>query len=87
VMLASCQIFPVVYIKWRPQNDLSSLSEEQASIIFLFSVSGAALCYAGLTPNHPRGLHQVEAAEGLVLLVCRTCLDNTPILCIRSGTV
>jgi hypothetical protein len=64
-----------------------SLSAEQASITFLLSVSGAALFYAGLTPNLPRGQHQVEAAEGLVLLVSRTGLDNIPTSCIRSAAL
>jgi hypothetical protein len=35
------QIFPVVSIKWRPQEDLSSLWAEYASIMFQLSVSGA----------------------------------------------
>jgi hypothetical protein len=86
-MLASCQIFPVVGIKWRPQEDMSSLSAEQASITFLFSVLGAMLCNAGLTPDLPRGQHQVEATGELVLLVSRTSLDYIPILYIRSGAV
>jgi hypothetical protein len=67
-MLAARQIFPVVGIKRRPQEDLSFWSAEQALITFLFSVLGAALCGAGLTPNLPRGQHQVEAAGGLVPL-------------------
>jgi hypothetical protein len=45
VMLASRQIFPVVSIKWRLQDDLSTLSAEVALI------TGAALCDAGLTPD------------------------------------
>jgi hypothetical protein len=85
VMLASRQIFPVVSIKWRPQKDFSSLLSEPASITFLLSVSGAALCDAGLTPDLPRGQHQVEAAERFFLLVIRTSLDNIPTFCIRSG--
>jgi hypothetical protein len=51
-----------------PQGDLSSLSAEQASITFLLSVSGAALCYDDLTLDLPRGQHQVEAPGGLVPL-------------------
>jgi hypothetical protein len=86
-MLASRQIFRVVSIKWRPQEDLSSLSAEQASTTFLLSVSGAALCDAGLTPNLSCGQHQVEAAVELVLLVSRTGLDNIYTVCIRSGAV
>jgi hypothetical protein len=82
VMLASRQIFPVVSIKWRPQDDLSSLSAELALIIFLLSVSGAALSDAGLTPDLPRGQYKVEATGGLVLLVSRTGL---PTFSIRSS--
>jgi hypothetical protein len=78
---------PMVSIKWRLQEDLSSLSAEQASITFLFCEAGAVLCYAGLTPDLPRGQYQVEAAGGLVLLVSRTGLDNIPTFSIRSGTV
>ncbi len=51
--------------KWRPQEDLSSLWEEQASITFRLSVSVAALCDAGLTPDLPRGQHQVEPRKDL----------------------
>jgi hypothetical protein len=87
VMLASRQIFPVVSIKWRPQEDLSSLSAEQALITFLLPVSGGARCDAGCTPDLPRGRHQAEATGGLVLLVSRTGLDNIPIFCIRRGAV
>ncbi len=68
MMLASWQIFPVVSFKRRPQEDWSSLSAEQASITFLLSVSGAALCDAGLTSDLPRGQHQAEATGGLVPL-------------------
>jgi hypothetical protein len=87
VMLASCQIFPVVSNKWRSQEDLSSLSAEQASITLLFSVSGEALCDVGLTPDLPHGQHQVEAAGGLVLLLSRTGLNNIATFCLRSGAV
>ncbi len=55
MMLASRQIFTVVSNKWRSQEDLSSLSAEQASIKFLLSVSGAALCDVGLMSDLPRG--------------------------------
>jgi hypothetical protein len=44
------------------------MGEEQASIVFLLSASGAALCDAGLRPDLPHGQHQVEAAGGLVPL-------------------
>jgi hypothetical protein len=84
VMLASRQIFPMVSIKWRPQEDLSSLSAEQASIIFPLSVSGAVLCDAGLTSDLPCGQHHVEAAGGLVLLVSRTGLDSTFLLSVSG---
>jgi hypothetical protein len=87
VMLVSRQIFPMVSIKWRPEEDLSSWSAEQALITFLFSVSGEALRDAGLTPDLPRGQHQVEAAGGLVLLAIGTGLNNIPTFCIRSGAV
>ncbi len=87
MMMASHQIFPVVTIRWRPQEDLSSWSAEQALITFLLSVSGAVLCDAGLTPDLPCGQHQVEATGCLVFLVSRSGLDNIPILCVRSGAV
>ena len=86
-MLVSRQIFPMVSIKWRPQEDLFSLSAEYAWITFLLSVSGAALCDAGLTLDLPRGQNQVEATEGLVIHVSRIGLNNIPTFCIRSGAV
>ncbi len=87
VLPASQQIIPVAGSKWRLQEDLSSLSAEEALIIFLLSVSWAALCDAGLTPDLPRGQHQVEATGGLVLHGRRTGLNSIPTFCIRSSAV
>ncbi len=87
MMLASRQIFPVVSIKWRLQEDWSSLSAEQALIILLLSVSGEAMCDAGLTPDFPVVRSSGDQRRVFVSLVSKTGLKNIPTFSFRSCVV